>query len=654
MAVGNSGPPLWDRDGLDLKGAQSWVDRVNLDSEAQQVLFSAQALREVQYRSFLEQVSKQESPLVQMVWAMFFALLALGASAVANIYIFQMRVAKPLGEVSQYAEDVAAGEDPEPLKLKYRDELAVMFASLQRMKGTLFSRIRELKEAERRARKSKQQAVLARAQALSSLELAQRASHVQEDFLRRMSHEIRTPLNAIIGMSYLSLQAGLSGVQRDYLSQINKSGSLLLDMGHMGRKPILAAWGIVLLALVASYMGQTSFLIRNPGAENVLFELINSQAHYLYVPFLVLSLMATVIASQALISGLFSIMYQSMATHIMPLFKVDYTSKELHSQIYINSVNWALFVAVVLVICGFGESHKLAAAYGLAVTGTMCYSPLLNVSRRIPNCARRLASSTRSPILSTIPPSMSLSTAKVSSISVPAFCCKVSLSLDFLSAESCTAVMHWPRMIPLASSSSLPYHAAISLKKASLSLSASRKQKLRMDNVGTHVLYLGLSKPVFRKATYTQFLTLQDEYNAQREREARALKDDLDRKMAFVERFRAKATKARQAGSRMKMAKKLEKELEDYRPEPKRKELNFSWPEAPHSEKIVLSAADLEFHFGDGKTMSAECVHRDFRAGDVRHSLADISRAEKLLGYGPQFDVRQGLRLAGDWYAANL
>ena len=54
------------------------------------------------------------------------------------------------------------------------------------------------------------------------------------------------------------------------------------------------------------------------------------------------------------------------------------------------------------------------------------------------------------------------------------------------------------------------------------------------------------------------------------------------------------------------------------------------------------------------EVMSAECVHRDFRAGDVRHSLADISRAEKLLGYGPQFDVRQGLRLAGDWYAANL
>ena len=147
--------------------------------------------------------------------------------------------------------------------------------------------------------------------------------------------------------------------------------ALYADMGHMGRKPIIAAWGIVLLALVASYMGQTAFMIHHPEAGNVLFEMIFSQARYLYVPFLVLSLLATVIASQAMISGLFSIMYQSMATHVMPLFKVDYTSKEMHSQIYINSVNWALFVAVVLVICGFGASHKLAAAYGLAVTGSM-------------------------------------------------------------------------------------------------------------------------------------------------------------------------------------------------------------------------------------------------------------------------------------------
>ncbi len=230
MAVGNSGPPHWDRDGLDLRGAQAWADRVNLDGEVQQVLFSAQALREVQYRSFLDQISLQESPLSQMVWAMAVALLALGASAVVNIYIFQKRVVQPLGEVSRYAGGVAEGGDPAPVKLGHQDELSNMFEALQRMKGTLFTRIRELKEAERRARKSKQQAVLARAQALTSLELAQKASHVQEDFLRRMSHEIRTPLNAIIGMSYLSLQAGPTGVQRDYISQINKSGSVLLDM----------------------------------------------------------------------------------------------------------------------------------------------------------------------------------------------------------------------------------------------------------------------------------------------------------------------------------------------------------------------------------------------------------------------------------------
>lgn len=155
-----------------------------------------------------------------------------------------------------------------------------------------------------------------------------------------------------------------------------------------------------------------------------------------------------------------------------------------------------------------------------------------------------------------------------------------------------------------------------------------------MDTVGTHVLYLGLSRPVFRKATYTQFLTLQDEYNAQREREARALREDLDKKMAFVERFRAKATKARQAGSRQKMAKKLEKELEDYRPEPKRKELNFSWPEAPHSEKIVMAAADLDFHFGDGKVMWPPLtftLYRGQRVALVGHNGCGKSTLLKLL-----------------------
>lgn len=124
-----------------------------------------------------------------------------------------------------------------------------------------------------------------------------------------------------------------------------------------------------------------------------------------------------------------------------------------------------------------------------------------------------------------------------------------------------------------------------------------------MDKTGNYVLYLGLSKPVFRKSSYSEFLTLQEKLEERRQREAKALKDEYDRKMAFVERFRAKATKARQAASRQKMAKKLEKELEEYRPEQKRRELAFSWPKAPHSEKLMLAASELAFSFPDGKSM---------------------------------------------------
>lgn len=190
----------------------------------------ASKLGSMQYADFFVRLDKREGFLRWTMLAALGGLILLGVSVLGNACIFITRVANPLDRVSGYAESIAAGLDPEPLQLKHRDELAGMFASLQRMKDTLFSRISELKEVEMWARKSRQQAMQARSQALTSLELAQRASHVQDDFLRRISHEIRTPLNAIIGMSYLSLQTDLSGVQRDYLAHINKSGSVLLDM----------------------------------------------------------------------------------------------------------------------------------------------------------------------------------------------------------------------------------------------------------------------------------------------------------------------------------------------------------------------------------------------------------------------------------------
>lgn len=213
-----------------LKAALRQMHDCNLARLPDAIAADASKLGGIQYADLLVRLDEREEFLRWTMLAAIGGLILLGGCVLGNACIFITRVANPLDRVSGYAESVAAGLDPKPLQLRHRDELAGMFASLQRMKDTLFSRISELKEVETWARKSRQQAMLARSQALASLELAQRASHVQDDFLRRISHEIRTPLNAIIGMSYLSLQTDLSGVQRDYLAQINKSGSVLLDM----------------------------------------------------------------------------------------------------------------------------------------------------------------------------------------------------------------------------------------------------------------------------------------------------------------------------------------------------------------------------------------------------------------------------------------
>jgi ATP-binding cassette subfamily F protein 3 len=105
---------------------------------------------------------------------------------------------------------------------------------------------------------------------------------------------------------------------------------------------------------------------------------------------------------------------------------------------------------------------------------------------------------------------------------------------------------------------------------------------------------------VFRKVTFTRFLAMQEELEVQRARENKRLNEEIQRKMAFVERFRAKATKARQAASRQKMAKKLEKELENFQPELRRKALNFQWPEPAQAERLILSAAEMAYRFPDG------------------------------------------------------
>ena len=153
--------------------------------------------------------------------------------------------------------------------------------------------------------------------------------------------------------------------------------ALYADMGHLSRKPIIRAWCIAFFALIINYFGQGAYVLSHGTGKNLLFGMVQWQAPILYVPFLILTIMATIIASQALISGVFSVIYQGINTRIMPLLKVDYTSTHLKSQIYIGAVNWSLLVAVILIMLVFRKSENLAAAYGLAVTGTMTITGIM-------------------------------------------------------------------------------------------------------------------------------------------------------------------------------------------------------------------------------------------------------------------------------------
>ncbi len=185
-------------------------------------------------------------------------------------------------------------------------------------------------------------------------------------------------LNPYYGIQFL-LNHGFAGffVLSEVTLCATGGEALYADMGHLGRAPIVTAWYFVFVALIVNYLGQGAFLIHHSEAKNILFAMVFSQAKFLYIPFLILSIMATVIASQAMISGMFSIVYQGITTRIMPLFKIAYTSTEIESQVYIGFVNWFLLISVLFIMTEFRESSRLAAAYGLAVTGTMTITGIM-------------------------------------------------------------------------------------------------------------------------------------------------------------------------------------------------------------------------------------------------------------------------------------
>ncbi len=152
--------------------------------------------------------------------------------------------------------------------------------------------------------------------------------------------------------------------------------ALYADMGHFGAAPIRRAWlGLVLPCLVLNYFGQGALILNNPAAiANPFF---NMAPPVLRLPLVVLATAATVIASQALISGAYSIARQCMQMNFLPRMTVTHTSITEEGQIYVPQVNAALFVGVLLLVLAFRSSDALTAAYGIAVTGTFLCTCLL-------------------------------------------------------------------------------------------------------------------------------------------------------------------------------------------------------------------------------------------------------------------------------------
>jgi KUP system potassium uptake protein len=152
--------------------------------------------------------------------------------------------------------------------------------------------------------------------------------------------------------------------------------ALYADMGHFGRKPIRLAWFIfVLPALIINYFGQGALILSNAKAiENPFYLMAPTWALF---PLIVLATIAAVIASQAVISGAFSVSRQALQLGYLPRMHIEHTSESTQGQVYMPRINWGLMTGVMILVIGFGSSGRLAAAYGIAVTGDMVITTLL-------------------------------------------------------------------------------------------------------------------------------------------------------------------------------------------------------------------------------------------------------------------------------------
>ena len=188
---------------------------------------------------------------------------------------------------------------------------------------------------------------------------------------------ILSALNPLHALAFVT-QHGVSSflVLGAILLAFTGAEALYADMGHFGKKPIRIAWfGLVFPALTLNYLGQGALLMVNPGAlENPFYLLVPAWA---LLPMVVLATAATIIASQATISGAYSLTKQAVQLGYLPRMNVTQTSASTRGQVYLPVVNWVLLAAVLAAVVGFGSSTKLASAYGVAVTGTMLIDTLL-------------------------------------------------------------------------------------------------------------------------------------------------------------------------------------------------------------------------------------------------------------------------------------
>jgi KUP system potassium uptake protein len=189
--------------------------------------------------------------------------------------------------------------------------------------------------------------------------------------------QVLTALSPIHAAGFFTAHPAVSFVVLGAVALAITGGeALYADMGHFGRFPIRTAWfAVVLPALVLNYLGQGALVLADQGAiENPFFRMASAWA---ILPLVLLATAATVIASQAVISGAFSLTRQAMQLDLMPRLDVLQTSAHMSGQIYIPQINWLLLAAVLALVLGFQSSSALAAAYGFAVTGTMVITTVL-------------------------------------------------------------------------------------------------------------------------------------------------------------------------------------------------------------------------------------------------------------------------------------